>query len=134
PEAETLSGLNKVDDYTFEVTLKEAFAAFPATVGYSGFYPIAQACLDDLDACNEVPISNGRYMIEGEWEHDAQITLVKNPDWPGEPGVSDKLQYQIYADDAAGYAAFQAGDVDVMYAIPTSEFANAAAELGERFF
>ncbi len=134
PEAEELSGLTKVDDYTFEVELTEAFAAFPATVGYSGFFPIAEECLNDMDACNEVPIGNGPYKIDGAWEHDEQIVLVKNDDWNGTPGQADKLIYTIYADVDAGYAAFQAGDLDVMYTIPPSEFKNAQAEFGERLY
>jgi ABC-type transport system substrate-binding protein len=134
PEAEELAGVTKVDDYTFEVELVSAFAAWPATVGYSGFFPIAEECLDDMDACNETPIANGPYMIEGSWEHDEQVVLVKNPDWKGEPGKADKLIYTIYADFDAGYAAFQAGDLDVMYSIPPSEFKNAQAELGDRLY
>lgn len=134
PTADELSGLRKIDDYTFEVTLSEPFAAFPATLGYSGFFPVAQECLDDLDACNDKPIGNGPYMIEGEWEHDAEIMLTKNPDWPGTPGVSDKLHFIIYSDIDAGYSAFQAGDLDVMYTLPPGEYADAKATYGDNLY
>jgi len=135
PEAEELSGLTKTGDYTLEVELVEPFAAFPATIGYSGFFPIAQACLDDMDACNETPIGNGPYKIEGAWEHDEQIVLVRNDDWAGDKkGVADKLIFTIYEDVDAGYAAFGAGDLDVMYTIPPAEFKNAQEELGDRLY
>jgi ABC-type oligopeptide transport system substrate-binding subunit len=134
PTAEELSGLKKVDDYTFTVELSAPFAAFPATLGYSGFFPVAEACLADFDACNETPIGNGPYKIEGAWEHDAKITLVKNDDWTGEAGVSDKLVFNIYADVAAGYAAFQAGDLDVIYTLPPGEYAEAVETYGDRVF
>jgi ABC-type transport system substrate-binding protein len=135
PTAEELSGLTKTGDYTFEVELLEPFAAFPATIGYSGFFPIAQACLDDMDACNETPIGNGPYKIEGSWEHDEQIVLVKNDEWIGDDkGQSDKLVFTIYADVAAGYAAFQAGDLDIMYTLPPGEYNDAKAEYGDNLF
>ena len=53
PKAKELSGLKKVDDLTFTVKLSAPFSGFPATIGYSGFFPVAKACLDDFDACNE---------------------------------------------------------------------------------
>jgi ABC-type oligopeptide transport system substrate-binding subunit len=134
PESEELSGLVKVDDLTFTVELKSAFAKFAATVGYSGFFPVAEECLADAEACNETPIGNGPYKIEGSWEHDTQITLVRNDDWTGEPGKADKLIYTIFTDTDAGYAAFQAGDLDVMYAIPPAEFRAAQAEYGDALY
>jgi ABC-type oligopeptide transport system substrate-binding subunit len=135
PAAQELSGLKKVDDLTFTVELSAPFAAFPATLGYSGFFPVAKACIDDLDACNETPIGNGPYKIEGSWQHDEKITLVKNADFAGDgPGVADELDFTIYADVNAGYAAFQAGDLDIMYTLPPGKFAEAQETYGDHLF
>jgi len=135
PVAKELSGLKKVDDLTFAVKLSEPFSGFPATIGYSGFDPVAKACLDNFDACNETPIGNGQYKIDGKWQHDVSIDLVRNDDYGGpDKGKADKLHYQIFADVAAGYDAFEAGEVDVMYTIPSAKVKAAKAELGNRFF
>lgn len=134
PEATELSGLEKVDELTFNVTLINAFAKFPATIGYSGFFPVAEECLANFDDCNETPIGNGPYKIEGSWEHDSQITLVRNDEWPGEPGKADTLIYTIFTDVDAGYSAFQAGDIDVMYSIPPAEFRSAQSEYGDALY
>jgi len=134
PTAEELSGLSKIDDYTFEVTLTEPFAAFPATLGYSGFFPVAEACMEDLDACNETPIGNGPYTIDGSWVHNERITLVKNDKWIGDPSQSDTLQFNIYGEVDAGWAAFEAGDLDVMYTLPPGEYADAKAALGDNLY
>ncbi|HEU5144330.1 MAG TPA: ABC transporter substrate-binding protein, partial [Dermatophilaceae bacterium] len=83
PKAKELSGLKKVGDLEFTVELKEPFAAFPVTVGYSGFFPMAEACVKDAKACNETPIGNGPYKIEGKWEHNVGITLVRSDSWKG---------------------------------------------------
>jgi ABC-type transport system substrate-binding protein len=134
PKAKELSGLKKVDDNTFTVELKDAFSGFPAIVGYSGFFPMADACLKDTKACNEAPIGNGPYKIEGTWQHNVGVTLVRNPDWKGEEVKADKLTYKIFADVDAGYAAFQANELDVMYTIPPARYKEAKATYGERLF
>jgi len=135
PKSKELSGLKKVDDSTFTVELAEPFSGFPAVIGYSGFFPVAKACLDNFDACNETPIGNGPYKIDGKWQHDVSIDLVRNTDWAGEDkGKADKLHFQIFADVSAGYDAFQAGELDVMYTIPSAKVKAAKQDLGDRFF
>ncbi|WP_018720592.1 peptide ABC transporter substrate-binding protein [Salinispora fenicalii] len=134
PKAETMSGLKKVDDLTFTVELKAPFTGFPTTVGYSGFFPMAQACVDDIDACNETPIGNGPYKIDGEWEHEVEINLARSDTWKGEPGKPDAINYRIFADVDSGYAAFQAGELDVMYTLPPARFKDAKANYGDRLF
>ncbi|WP_025616674.1 peptide ABC transporter substrate-binding protein [Salinispora cortesiana] len=134
PKAETMSGLKKVDDLTFTVELSEPFTGFPTTVGYVGFFPMAEACLDDVDACNETPIGNGPYKIDGVWERDVEINLVRSDSWQGEPGKPDAINYRIFADVDSGYAAFQAGELDVMYTLPPARFKDAKASYGDRLF
>ncbi|WP_027661175.1 peptide ABC transporter substrate-binding protein [Salinispora fenicalii] len=134
PTAETLSGLKKVDDLTFTVELNAPFSGFPTIVGYSGFFPMAQACLDDVDACSETPIGNGPYKLDGQWEHEIEINLVRSDTWKGEPGKPDAIHYRIFADVDSGYAAFQAGELDVMYTIPSARFNDAKASYGDRLY
>ncbi|WP_018255735.1 peptide ABC transporter substrate-binding protein [Salinispora mooreana] len=134
PTAETMSGLKKVDDLTFTVELKAPFSGFPTIVGYSGFFPMAQACLDDADACNETPIGNGPYKIDGKWEPGVEINLVRSDTWKGEPGKPDNIYYRIFADVDSAYAAFQAGELDVMYTIPSARFKDAKANYGDRLY
>ncbi len=134
PKAKTLAGLKKVDDLTFTVELTEPFSGFPTTVGYSGFFPMAQACVDAPDKCNETPIGNGPYKIEGSWQHNVAINLVRSDTWKGEPGKPDKINYRIFADVDAGYAAFQAGELDVMYTLPPARYKEAKATYGDRLY
>ncbi|WP_018802478.1 peptide ABC transporter substrate-binding protein [Salinispora arenicola] len=134
PKAKTLSGLKKVDDLTFTVELKEPFTDFRTTLGYSGFFPMAQACVDDEDACNETPIGNGPYKIEGAWERGVQINLTRSDSWKGEPGKPDKINYRIFADEGSAYSAFQAGELDVMYTLPSERFKDAKASYGDRLY
>ncbi|SCL19499.1 peptide/nickel transport system substrate-binding protein [Micromonospora nigra] len=134
PKAKELSGLKKVDDLTFTVELDKPFSGFPTTVGYSGFFPMAQACVDAADQCNEKPIGNGPYKMEGTWQHNVGITLARSDTWKGEPGKPDKINYRIFADVDAGYAAFQAGELDVMYTLPPARYKEAKQQYGDRLY
>jgi len=129
----TFSGLSKVDDQTFTVELSEPFSGFTAVLGYSGFFPVADECLADFDACNEAPIGNGPYMIEGAWEHNQQITLVRNDDYAGEDtGKPDSLIYRIFDSVDTGYAAFEGGELDIMYTVPPTELPQIEQNQGDR--
>ncbi|MEU4566806.1 ABC transporter substrate-binding protein [Micromonospora sp. NPDC023956] len=134
PKAKELSGLKKVDDLTFTVELSEPFSGFPTTIGYPGFFPMAEACIADKDKCNETPIGNGPYKIEGSWQHNVGITVVRSDSWKGDPGKPDKINYRIFADVDAGYAAFQAGELEVMYTLPPARYKEAKATYGDRLY
>lgn len=132
---ETFTGLTKVDESTFTVELTEPFSGFEAVLGYSGFFPVAQACLDDFDACNEAPIGNGPYKIDGEWERNVQIKLTRNEDYAGaDTGKADNLIYRIFDDINTAYAAFQGGELDVMYTVPPERLGEVEEEYGDRLF
>ncbi|HEX5541247.1 MAG TPA: ABC transporter substrate-binding protein [Micromonospora sp.] len=135
PKAKELSGLKQVDELSFTVELSAPFASFPTTLGYSGFFPMAEACLADTKTCNETPIGNGPYKIEGKWQHDVGITVVRSDSYGGEDkGKPDKIKYNIFSDVDAGYAAFQSDELDVMYTIPPARYKEAKQTYGERLF
>jgi ABC-type transport system substrate-binding protein len=131
----TFSGLKKVDDYTFTVELAQAFSGFEAVLGYSGFFPMAQECVDDPEACNEEPIGNGPYKMDGAWEHNVQINLTRNDDWAGEDvGQADNLIYRLFDDVETAYAAFQGGELDVMYTVPPTKFEEVRQQYADTKF
>ncbi|MGH3678842.1 MAG: peptide ABC transporter substrate-binding protein [Natronosporangium sp.] len=135
PESEELAGLTKVDDYSFTVELSAPFAGFPQVVAYQSFMPLAEECLADIPACNEMPISNGPYMLASPWEHDVQVPLVKNPDYIGDdPGFADEIIFRIFESVEAAYASFQGGEVDVIDQIPAERLAEAEAQYADGIF
>lgn len=135
PSDLTFSGLTKDDDMTFTVELSQPFVGFEAILGYSGFFPVAQECLDDFEACNETPIGNGPYMMEGSWEHNVQITLSRNDDYAGEDtGLADRLIYRIFDDVDTAYAAFEGGELDVMYTVPPERLSEVENTYAPRVF
>lgn len=134
PTAETMSGLEVVDDNTFTVTLNEPFAQFPLTIGYEAFCAMPQAAFDDPEAFNEAPILNGPYMMDGEWEHDQAINVVRFEDYKGEDaGQVPGFEFRIYADQATAYNDFLAGSLDIMDELPPERIGTAEQEFGDHF-
>lgn len=130
-----MSGLNVVDDFTFEVTLKQAASDFPLRLGYSAFYPLPDSAFDDIDAFGQAPIGNGPYKFasDGAWQHDVQIELVKNEDYNGPRQVkNDGLTIIFYASQDSAYADLQGNNLDVLDAIPDASLANFESDLGDR--
>ena len=118
-EGKTLEGLEVVDDKTFTIELAQPEADFPNRLGYASYYPLHPSAYDDFDAYGENPISNGPYKLAGDdaWQHDVQISLVKNEDYQGGRQAQNAgLDIIFYATQDAAYADLQGNKVDVIVA------------------
>ena len=122
PTAKTLSGLKVVDDKTFTIELNQPEADFPARLGYSAFFPVPETAFDDIKAYGEKPIGNGPYKLsEQGWEHDVQISMVPNEEYDGarEP-KNGGVTLKFYTNPDAAFTDVQAGNLDIMDAVPPS--------------
>ncbi|MEN5075821.1 ABC transporter substrate-binding protein [Isoptericola cucumis] len=133
PAAKELSGLKVVDPQTLEVTLTGPFAGFATMLGYTGFFPVAQECLDDVEACAVKPIGNGPFQVE-EWDQGIGLTATRWDEYPLEEAPTyGTIEWTEYAGEE-NWPDFQAGNLD--FAVPPpAELASAAADpdLQERF-
>ncbi len=135
PIADTLAGLEVVDDTTFTVTLSSAQADFTLRLGYSAFYPLPKSAFDDLEAFGENPVGNGPYMLDGDsaWKHNEKIDLVVNPGYDGgRKAQNGGLSIIFYADYDAAYADLLGNNLDVLDEIPESAFSTYESDLGDR--
>jgi oligopeptide transport system substrate-binding protein len=129
-----MSGLKKVDDTTFEVTLDGPFSQFGAMMSYApAFAPIAEECLNDIDACNQSPIGTGPYQMDGKWNHDQGITVTKWPDYQGEqPAQADTVEFKMFTTPTAEFRDLQNGGVDVIRPLAPEVYLEAKGALGDR--
>ncbi|WP_225310319.1 peptide ABC transporter substrate-binding protein [Microbacterium testaceum] len=130
-----LTGLQKVDDYTFTIALSKPAADFALRLGYSAFFPLPDAAFNDMAAFGENPIGNGPYKLasDGAWQHNVQIDLVKNDDYQGGRTVQNGgLSIVFYATQDAAYADLLGGNVDVIDGVPSSSLATFESDLGDR--
>jgi len=131
-EGKEMAGFKVVDETTFEVTLNGPFSQFGQQMSYApAFAPMAQACLDDLKACNEEPIGTGPYMMDGPWQHDESITVTKWADYAGDiEGNADTVTFQMFTNPTAAYRDFQNGGLDVISLAP-EVYLEAKGTLGD---
>lgn len=124
PAAEKLKGLKKIDDLTFEVTLKDPFRQYPITLGYSAFYPLPTSFFgadgvpggsDDKaaqDAFGKKPVGNGPFMASGNFEPGKGITVTRYEDYPLDKAKADSVEFRVYSDINTAYTDVQAGNLD----------------------
>ena len=88
PKAKEMSGLKKVDDLTFTVTLSEPYIDFKTMLGYTAFYPLPNAAFSApgvlKDAYEQAPIGQGPFKMKGTWQHDSKIDVERYDAYPGE--------------------------------------------------
>lgn len=136
--ADTMSGLEVIDDTTFEVTLKQAEAGFPQRLGYIAYAPLPETFFDagttpeDFGAS---PIGSGPFEFV-EFVQGERIVLEAYEGYQGEvrPNV-DGVTFEIFENQDAQYASLLADQVDVMTQLPTSALAGEAykTDLGDRY-
>lgn len=120
------------DGKTFVVNLKAPCAYFLDLCTFPTFYPVPQASVEAEEGWETNPglwaqeagfVSNGAYTLK-EWKHNESMVYEKNPNWYRADEVKiERLEFMLSDDDAAPYAAYQAGDLDFIDSIPTDETA-----------
>ncbi|MEJ7648055.1 MAG: ABC transporter substrate-binding protein [Nakamurella sp.] len=125
PTAKELSGLEAVDATTIQVTLNAPFAGFSTMLGYTGFFPMAKACVDDVKACAVKPIGNGPFKVD-QWDQGSKLTLSKWTDYtlPETPNYAG-IVFTEYKGESS-WADFQAGTID--FGTPPTAQVQAAAD------
>ncbi|MEE6311791.1 ABC transporter substrate-binding protein [Plantactinospora veratri] len=137
PKAKKLTGLKKVDDLTFTITLSGSFAEFESVLGYHVFAPLPNAAWASdgvlKEGFEEAPIGNGPFKMKGSWQHDSRIEVERYDAYPGPKPKVGGVVFQIYQELAADYADLLAGNNDVTRQVPTEALGTAPGDLGDRF-
>ncbi len=122
-----LDHIEVVDKYSGVIVLKQPFAplwtsSLPAGSGSI----VSRAAVEKAGGryTTEPPATAGPYMIK-EWQPKQKLTLVRDPDWNGEPGGFAEIQIFPIEDEKAAEIAFEAGELDYtaisVSSIPTYE-------------
>jgi oligopeptide transport system substrate-binding protein len=137
PEKDKMTGLKRVDDTTFEVTLAEPFAQYPVTLGYTAFFPLPESFFAGESAATafgKKPIGNGPFKADADYEEGKGITLSRFDDYAGEDKAkADSVEFRVYADNATAYTDVRGGNLDVIDVIPPDAITTAPDEFGDRF-
>jgi len=113
-----LAGVEKLDDLTVRVSLKQPFPAFilmfdPSTAAMMPKHIYAGTDYARNPA-NQTPVGTGPFMLQ-EWKRGEVIRLIRNPHYwqTGKPYL-DELILTVIPDAASRAVAFERGHVDVL--------------------
>jgi oligopeptide transport system substrate-binding protein len=120
------------DDHTLTFTLTQRVPYMLQLLGFSTFYPVRKDIVEaDPEGWTRKPetyIGTGPFMAS-EMNFGKSVVLVKNPNYYGADHVSlDKLTLRLVPDPATALAAYEAGDVDGIEAVPSPEIPRLASE------
>ncbi len=131
-----------IDDLTLEFTMTAPCAYMEDLMAFPTFFPVKQEAVEAYADWQTSPggwcteagfVSNGAYVCTA-WTHDESMTYEKNPYWYDAENVTiEKIEYMLSADDTAIYAAYNAGDVDIIDTVPNDEIATLLAEENPAF-
>lgn len=115
-KTDKFSGLKAVDANTLEVTLSKGDFEFDKKTVHTVFAPVPKvAGAADNKAFNDAPIGNGAFKMQGAWEHNKSITLVRNDDYGFEKAKLAKVEISILNPNNTAtleYQGFQSGTFD----------------------
>ena len=122
-------GVEAPDDYTLVVHLTSNQPWFIQQSAHTAFLAVHQATVEQFgdkwtDPANIV--TDGPFKL-AKWQHEAEIDLVKNPDWRDAASVKlTEIKGKIIVDGTTRVQAFEAGEVDALDggALPPDEIAR----------
>lgn len=123
-----IKSVEAVDDLTVKVTLDHPQGSFLYNMGWGDAVIVAP---ESADTNKEKPVGTGPFKFDN-WAKGSSVTLVKNPDYWGEPVALDKATFRFISDPAAATSALMAGDIQAFPAFPAPE-AVAQFESDPRF-
>ncbi|MGW6536666.1 peptide ABC transporter substrate-binding protein [Streptomyces sp. NPDC055051] len=133
PTADTMSGLQLLDDHTFRVTLDQKFSLWPQTLGYPAYAPLPRAFFDDHEAWLNKPVGNGPYRVDA-YDRGKSMTLSRYGDYSGEDKArNDGVEFIVYTDNNTAYTDLQAGNLDIVDDIPAAQVRNVENDLDGRY-
>jgi peptide/nickel transport system substrate-binding protein len=137
-EADSISGLNVIDDYTLEITLTEPQGDFGFRMAMPAGAPIPEGAAEGHEQdYGRFLVASGPYMFEGSedmdfdappedqtpvagYDPDRSITLVRNPSWSPEvddlrPANVDRIEVSIGGTERDNAAKVDAGELDIQF-------------------
>ena len=109
-------GTQKVDDHTVAFHLDAPNGSFPYSVSIDNYNAVIlpASYKGDYEKTFE---GTGPFRLEN-YTPKVGATFVRNPDYWGEKALPDRLEFKFYGDVQPRILALQAGEVDILDAVP----------------
>ena len=112
----TRGGTRIVDDYTVAFHLEAPNGNFPYAVSIDNYNAIILPASME-GSYEDSFMGTGPFRIES-YRPRMGATLVRNPDYWGAKALPDRVEFRFYADAQPRLIALQAGEVDMLDAVP----------------
>ncbi|MFF9346179.1 ABC transporter substrate-binding protein [Streptomyces sp. NPDC014734] len=130
-KSDTFAGLSAPDANTLKVELTQVDSEFDKKTAHAAFSPVPKvAGAGDNKKYNDAPIGNGAFKMEGSWQHNKSITIVRNDDYGLTKAKLDKVEVKILNPANSSqleYTGFQSGQFDFAR-MPTPQLSVAKAK------
>lgn len=112
-----------IDEYKVNIITHEPYPGFPLRMFYLAMVPpqYIQEKGDEYFAKN--PIGTGAFKFK-EWVKDDRLVLTANENYFGGAPAIDEVIFKSIPEDASRIAALEAGEIDIMSGVPTSQAAR----------
>lgn len=109
-------GTRKVDDHTVAFHLDAPNGSFPYSVSIDNYNAVIlpASYKGDYEKTFE---GTGPFRLES-YTPKVGATFIRNPDYWGEKALPDRLEFKFYGDVQPRILALQAGEVDILDAVP----------------
>ena len=131
-----------INDTTLEFKLIAPCAYIEDLMAFPTFFPVKKSAVESYADWKTSPggwcqeagfVSNGPFVCTA-WNHDVSMTYEKNPYyWDAANVKVEKLEFMLSADDNAIFAAYNAGNLDLIDSVPTDEVAQLIASKNPEF-
>lgn len=130
-EAESVTGLEVVDDYTLRMTLSEPSHRFLANL--INAYVVPQEALEAFGDLGSRPVGTGPFVFD-HWSRDDELVLRANPDYweEGLPKI-DGVRYVNVPEASTGLLQYRENELDILLDIPTAQLSQVKTELADQF-
>lgn len=121
-------GVKALDDSTLEISLESDCPYFIGLCAFGALMPLRQDVVEQYGAEWTNPgnmVSNGAFVLT-DWVHDSYIEMSQNENYWGEVGP-DKITWYLNNSQTSQLAAYQAGEYDFFYDIPTDQIESLQA-------
>lgn len=115
-EADSVSGIEVIDDYTLQVTLTEPNTAFLLALTIATSWPAAKEAVDERgEGFADAPVGAGPFYVE-EYNKDSDITLARNPGYvdPELPYL-DEIHIDLGVDESTQVLRLESGEADGVF-------------------
>ncbi|MGB9867678.1 MAG: peptide ABC transporter substrate-binding protein [Bacillota bacterium] len=118
-------GVKALDDYTLEATLEAPCPYFTFLTAFPTYFPVHQKTVkadpEGWATKPETYIGNGPFKMV-KWEHKSKMEFVPNEHYWDRANVKlDRLVFTLVEDETTELTMFEADQLDMTQAVPTSE-------------